>query len=333
MKRTRTVGVAVIGVGHWGKNYVRNFSELRDARLSLCCDPAAADLEFVRAHFPLVRTSDRFESALKDPATDAVVIATPASTHYALARRALEAGKHVLVEKPLTLSVSHAKALSVLARRRGRVLMVGHTFLFNAAVRKAAQLVHSGEIGRVYYLKAVRSHLGLIRRDVNVVWDLATHDVSVFNYLLKREPVRAQAIGARLLGSRQEDAAFITLEYGRELLAHIHVSWADSNKQRSIEIVGSKGRILFNDLDTLEPLRLFRRGISTDRQVSNFGEFKYLLRDGDIVSPNIKMKEPLRSQCEHFIDCIRYGRPPLTDATQGMSVVKSMCLIQKALSR
>jgi predicted dehydrogenase len=278
-----------------------------------------------------VRTTERFEQVLRDRGTDAVVIATPAVTHFKLVKMALDAGKHVLVEKPLTLKVSEAEALTRLAARQKKVLMVGHTFLYNSAVVKAKQLIRAGEIGRVYYLKAVRSHLGLIREDVNVIWDLATHDVSIFNYLLGKAPSSASAEGARLLGSRREDVAFITLRYGRELLAHIHVSWADTNKQRTVEVVGSKGRILFDDLNTLEPVRLFRRGISSERGISNFGEHKYLLRDGDIISPNIKMREPLAAQCEHFLDCILKGRSPLTGGREAVAVVKSMCLVEKAL--
>ena len=327
----KKINIAICGIGHWGRNYVRVFDEIQKNCVTWCCDLKESNLAFVSerySHIPVTRSID---DVLKDSKTRAIVIATSATTHYTLVKKCLESGKDVLVEKPLTLKVSEAQELNRLAKLHGRILMVGHTFLYNNGVRKAKELIRAGEIGKIYYLKAVRSHLGLIREDVNVAWDLATHDVSIFNYLLDKEPIRIQAFGARFLNTNRDDAAFITLKYDQELLAHIHVSWADSNKQRTVEIVGSKGRILFDDLNTLEPVRLFQRGISLDHNVSNFGEYKYLLRDGDIISPNIKMQEPLRIQSEHFLECIHKRKIPLTDGKHGLQVVIAMCKMSQSL--
>ncbi len=332
-ERAAKIPVAVCGFGHWGRNYVRNFSEIRESRVEWCCELNPKGLDEVRERYPQVRVTADLNDVLKDPGVKAVIVSTSASTHYDLVKRCLTAGKDVLVEKPLSLDSAEGEELTKLAEKKGLILMVGHTFLFNNAIRKMKELVQAGEIGKIYYLKAVRCHLGLIREDVDVAWDLATHDVSIFNHLLEIEPTQVHAVGSRFLSTDRDDAAFITLRYGKELLGHIHVSWADSNKQRIIEVVGSKGRILFDDLNTQEPLRLFQKGISLDNDTSNFGEFKYQFRDGDIISPRIKMQEPLRLQCEHFIHCVTTRQKPLTDGANGVAVVRVMEKANQALSR
>lgn len=327
----KKINVAVCGIGHWGRNYVRLFNEIQKSSVTWCCDLKENNLIFVREQYPHIPVTRAMEDILKDTKTQAVVVATSAAGHYSLVKQCLESGKDVLVEKPLALKLDEAEKLVEMAEHLGRILMVGHTFLYNPAVRKVKELIDAGEIGKIYYLKAVRSHLGLIREDVNVAWDLATHDVSIFNYLLDAEPVDVKAFGIRFLSADRDDAAFIVLQYKKELLGHIHVSWADSDKQRTVEVVGSKGRILFDDLNTLEPVRLFQRGISLDHDVSNFGEYKYLLRDGDIISPNIKMQEPLRIQAEHFLECIAQRTKPLTDGENGLRVVRALCKVDRSL--
>jgi len=267
---------------------------------------------------------------LEDRQTQAVVVSTPAASHFRIAKQCLDAGKDVLVEKPLALTVHDAEELTGIAQRKGRILMVGHTFLYNMSLRKTKEVIDRAEIGKIYYIKAVRSHLGLIREDVNAIWDLATHDVSIFDFLLGIDPIEVHAVGMSFLQPKREDVAFIAFRYPAHL-GHIHVSWADSNKQRSIEIVGSKGRILFDDLNTLEPVRIFEKGIELDHDVANFGEYKYLLRDGDIISPRIKMQEPLNVQSEHFIDCVANRSQPLTDGLNGVRVVRVMCRIEEAI--
>ncbi len=331
MNSSQKINVAICGIGHWGRNYVRIFNEIQKNRVSWCCDLKGSNLGFVQERYPHITVTDSMNDILKDKKTQAVVIATTAQTHYSLVEKCLQAGKDVLVEKPLALKVDEGEKLTQMAEDLNRILMVGHTFLYNPAVRKVKELISAGEIGSIYYLKAVRSHLGLIREDVDVSWDLATHDISIFNYWLDAEPVDVKAFGLRFLSADRDDAAFIILQYRKELLGHIHVSWADSDKQRTAEVVGSKGRILFDDLNTLEPVRLFQRGISLDHDVSNFGEYKYLLRDGDIISPNVKMQEPLRIQSEHFLDCVIHRKKPLTDGENALRVVRTLCKMDKSL--
>lgn len=324
------IPLALIGAGHWGKNHLRNFNALKNCEVRWVCDLEDANLDHVRENFPHVRVTKNLRDALCDSEVRAVVISTQAARHAEIAKAALEIGKDVLLEKPMALTERECRDLNALAEKQKAILMVGHTFLFNDAVRRMKQILDQKEIGEIYYLKAVRSHLGLIREDVNAVWDLATHDLSIFSYLLDRSPTDILAAGGCYLKQDREDVAFITLRYGK-ILGNIHVSWADSNKQRTVEIVGSKGRVLFDDLSPLEPIRVFQRGIEIDQNVASFGEFKYLLRDGDIISPNIKMAEPLRNQCHHFLDCVRERKRPLSDGYFGAGIVKTLCEIERSL--
>jgi len=328
----KRIRIALIGAGHWGKNHLRNFSASKRSEVTWVCDPNEASRAWVQSGFSSVRVSGQYQDCLKDPDVDAVVVSTPATTHCEIALQCLRAGKDVLLEKPMAVSTAECAELVQEARSRDRVLMIGHTFLFNDGVRKIKSLLESGEIGDVYFLKAVRSHLGLIRDDVSSVWDLATHDLSIFRYLMETNPRDVIAAGGCYLKKDREDVAFITLRYGKAL-ANIHVSWMDSNKQRTIEVVGSKGRILFDDLNVLEPIRVFQRGIAVEQDAASFGEFKYLLRDGDIVSPNVKMTEPLRNQGEHFLDCVETRRRPLSDGLFGSDIVATLAEIEKALHR
>jgi len=325
------VPIAVIGAGHWGKNHLRNFNALKNCEVRWVCDLVDANLTYVRENFPHVRVTKNVDEVLLDNDVRAVVISTQAVRHAELARAALGFGKDVLLEKPMALNESDCRELNLLAEARRAILMVGHTFLFNDAVRRMKQILDQKEIGEIYYLKAVRSHLGLIREDVNAAWDLATHDLSIFAYLLNETPTQVLAAGGCFLKQDREDVAFITLRYGK-VIGNIHVSWADSNKQRTVEIVGSKGRVVFDDLNPLEPIRVFHRGIAIDQNVSNFGEFKYLLRDGDIISPNIKMSEPLRNQCTHFLESVQSRTRPLSDGRFAAGIVRTLCEIEKSLA-
>jgi len=225
-----------------------------------------------------------------------------------------------------------AESLCRLAESNGRLLMVAHTFLFNSGVRKIGEMVREGRLGRLYYLNATRTHMGLVRRDTNVIWDLAPHDVAIFNYWLEQLPEYVMASGARHLGSAREDAAFIHLVYPNEVLAHIHVSWEDANKERTIKVVGSKARAVFDDLNNLERVRVFEKGIGISNEARNFGEFQLLLRDGDIISPRLDQSEPLRVMCEHFVDCIRKGTKPLSDGRFALDVVRIIESVQKSVT-
>jgi predicted dehydrogenase len=264
---------------------------------------------------------------------DAVVIATPASTHPDLVKQALESGRHVLVEKPMALDVEAAEALCRLATSADRVLMVGYTFLYNAGIRKMKECMTSEEFGQMYYLHATRTNLGPIRGDVNAIWDLAPHDIAIFNYLMGQQPEWVSALGTCVLRNTREDIGFMTLGYADGVLGNIHVSWADPNKVREVVAVGSHRRVVFNDLNDAERVRFFERGVSTPPDVvrETYGEFKLLVRDGDIISPKIEPSEPLKNQCSDFVDAIGAGRAPLADCRFAAGVVRTLVAIETSM--
>ncbi|MBU1626114.1 Gfo/Idh/MocA family oxidoreductase, partial [bacterium] len=283
------INLGVIGCGHWGKNYIRIFSELPETSLIACCDTNKSILKNLSSRYPSLKTTDNHEDIVNDKGIDAIIVATPAMTHYKILKSALDAGKHVLAEKPLTGKVLEAEELITISEKKALTLMVSHTFLYNTAVRKMKEYLKKEIFGDIYYLYSRRTHLGLIREDVSTIWDLATHDISIFSYLLDSQPEKAQVIGGRYLEKTGSDVAFINLIYPRNIIGNIHVSWIDSNKVREIVVVGSKQRIVFDDLNNLEKLRIFEKGISIDKDAESFGEFQYLLRDGDIISPKIDL--------------------------------------------
>lgn len=324
--------LGIIGLGHWGPNYVRNFGYLADkVEVVSVADVDPNSFAKVLRILPQLACYRDWRQMLAKEPLDAVVISTPASTHYRIARTCLLNNRHVLVEKPLALNVRDALVLVQLAHRRKKTLMVGHTFLYNPAVRKVKEYIDKKKAGKIYYLQAVRTHLGLVRHDVDAAWDLATHDISIFNYLLGALPLSVVACGGEYLKEGKKDAAFITLHYPDGILGNIQVSWIDSNKVRQVVVVGSKSRVVFNDLDSLEPIRIYKKGISVERPIRDFGEFKLLLRDGDIISPRVEPKEPLAVVCEHFLECVASGNRPVSDGVNGLEVVRVMCAIEKSL--
>ena len=323
---------ALIGCGHWGKNYLRVLRELKQ-QVVYCCDADVRTHAWIKDAFPQVTPTASLNDILASPEVTAVVISTPATSHYDIAKQCLQNGKDVLLEKPLTVKIEEAEELIELADRFKRIMMVAHTFLYNPGIRKMKELVQTPDFGRIYYVHAIRTHLGLIRSDVNAVWDLAPHDVSIFSYLLDAQPVSVSAVGGRFLSPDKEDAAFISLVYPNGIIGNIHVSWADSNKERRVVAVGSKKRVVFDDIDNLERLKIFEKGVSVERSISSFGEFQYLLRDGDILSPKIEVGEPLKLECRHFIDCIENRTPPFTDGRSGLEVVKVICAVQDSMKQ
>lgn len=327
------IRIALVGYGHWGPNYLRNLQLMEDVEVSVVCDKLEVVLKKVERLHPRVKVVTEFDAVLEDSRVDAVIIATPAMTHASLASKSLRAGKHTLVEKPLALTVEEAEASVELARSTKCLLMVGHTFLYNPAVRKMKEYIERGVVGKIYYVQATRTHLGLIRNDVSAVWDLAPHDASIFSYLLGKEPRKVSAVGVGHLNKRLEDVAFINLFYDENVLGNIHISWVDSNKLRQVAVIGSKARILFDDLNALERLRIFEKGVSIDKPYGNFGEFQLLLRDGDILSPRIDAQEPLANVCTEFVESIRTGKPPLADGLNGLRVVRTICAIQNSIDR
>ena len=328
---TKPLGVAIIGCGYWGMNYVRIFNELTDARVLAVCDQSAERLNEVARRFPGLYLTTQIDDAVSQPDVEAVVVCTEASTHFNVTRRLLMAGKHVLVEKPLTTIAADSEKLIDLAESNSAILMVGHTFIFNAGVRKVKEYVQE-DSGRVYYLYARRTNLGPIRRDVNALWDLAPHDIAIFNYLLDGTPQWVSAVGGKVLGNCRDDVGFISLGYPDNVLAHVHVSWADPDKARDVVVVKSDKRIVFNDLNGIEQVRVFEKGVSpVEHEPLNYGEFRFEIRDGDIISPRIEPVEPLKHQCRHFLECVRTGKRPISSGVEGRDVVRVLEAVNRSI--
>jgi len=326
-----TLGVAVVGCGYWGMNYVRIFHELPDSRVVAVCDQRPDRLQEVARRFPGVYLTSQVNDAASQPGVDAVVVCTEATTHYPITRGLLLAGKHALVEKPLTTSVTEADELIETAESKSAILMVGHTFVFNSGIRKVKEYIQQGE-GPVYYLYARRTNLGPIRRDVNALWDLAPHDIAIFNFLLDSPPEWVSAVGGKVLRNCREDVGFISLGYPGNLLGHIHVSWADPDKAREVVVVKADSRIVFNDLNGVEQVRVFEKGVSTlEPEPLNYGEFRFQIRDGDIISPRIEASEPLKNECRHFLECVRLRQQPISSGIEGREVVRVLEAVNRSI--
>jgi predicted dehydrogenase len=320
-RRARLRGVGVVGLGYWGPNHVRNLYDLRCAEQVYVCDLDSKRREHIRQLYPGVVALSEFEELLVNPDIECVIVATPVSQHFPMARAALRAGKSVLVEKPLAMSRCQALELIKLARETRSVLMVGHTFEYSAPVRKIKQLLDNGALGDVFYISSTRANLGLFQRDVNVAWDLATHDISIINMLMGRAPLAVSCQGQSHYRDRTEDVALLTLDFGNSVVAFIHVSWLDPNKIRRTTIVGSRQMLVYDDTSTQEKIRIYDKGINVLPYYDTYGQFQFSYRYGDIQIPRIEEAEPLKLECEHFIRCVAEEAVPLTDGLSGLRVV------------
>jgi predicted dehydrogenase len=326
------VGVAILGCGYWGVNYVRVFNELAEAQVVAVCDQRPERLKEVARRFPTVHLTTEADAAIRMDGVDAVVVCTTATTHHALTRCCLQAGRHVLVEKPLTTVSEDAEDLTELAEAASRVLMVGHTFLYNGGIRKVKEYMQQGA-DTIYYLYSCRTNLGPIRQDVNALWDLAPHDVAIFNFLLDSEPQWVSAVGARVLCNCREDVGFISLGYSHNVVGHLHVSWADPHKTREVVVVGSERRIVFNDLNGVEQVRIFEKGVrAIEPEPLNYGEYRFHIRDGDILSPRVEVGEPLKNQCRHFLECITRNVRPVSGGREGQAVVRVLEAVDRSVA-
>ncbi len=321
------IQVGVVGAGHWGPNLISNFQASERSRVSWVVDREEQRLAAIADRFPGVETSTDFADILVDD-VDAIVVATPTSTHYEIAKAAIEAGKHVLVEKPLTDSVETCTELCELARKANRVLMVGHVFVFNSASRRVKQCIEAGDLGRIYYISMVRTNLGPIRVDVDAAWDLAAHDISMASYWLAADPLSVSALGGSWINEGIADAVFATVRYPGEILVHLHASWLNPRKVRDITIVGEKQMLTFDDVSLSEPLRIYDKQVSDERShphlIDSFSSFRMSVRDGDIRIPKVAISEPLKNECEHFLDCITDGTEPLSGPREGLAVVRTL---------
>jgi predicted dehydrogenase len=322
--------VGIVGCGYWGAKHIRNFHELAEANLAVVCDLDEERLQQVRRQYSYVSTSSNVGDLLKD-SVDAVVVATPVSSHYRLAREALLHGKHVLVEKPLTASSRQAAELIELAERQDLALMTGHTYEYHPAVDYLRDLVRSGELGDIYYIDADRLNLGLFRSDVNVLWDLAPHDICIVLSLLGLEPSGVSARGSGCIDPTVYDVAYMELRFPGETLAHIHVSWLDPCKVRTITIVGSKKMVIYDDVSDGEKIRIYDKGIAMAANDDGFGPWPPHYRHGDVTIPFISNAEPLKLECDHFLRCIREGERPRSDGWSGLKVVNILEAANKSL--
>jgi predicted dehydrogenase len=328
--------VAIVGAGHWGPNLISNFHTSDRSSVVWVVDRDEARLRVVGQRFPDVRTTTDVDDVLTDPEVDAVVVATPTRTHFELARLALEAGKHVLVEKPLTDAVDSSLALCELAERRGRVLLVGHVFIYNAAARQVKRRIIAGDLGRIYYISMVRTNLGPIRVDVDAAWDLAAHDISLASFWLDAWPVSVNAAGGSYINSGIADVVFATLRYPDDVLVNLHASWLNPRKARDITVVGEKQMLTFDDVNASEPIRIYDKQVIDERHQPGFVDsietFRMSVRDGDITVPRVPPGEPLRNECEHFLDCIEGREQPLSGGREGLAVVRVLDAISRSLA-
>jgi len=323
------VRVALVGYGYWGPNLARNFHELESADLVWVCDLNTEVLPCVQRRFPTARVTADVEDILASDA-EAVAIATPARTHYGLARAALQAGKHVFVEKPLAMSSAEAQDLIALAEAKGRVLMAGHVFEYNAAVRAVKQLLDQGALGELYYVYSTRVNLGRVQSDINALWSIAPHDISILLYLLDQMPVEVSARGGTYLNGTVEDVVFVDLRFPNGVLAHVHASWLDPSKVRQMTLVGSQRMVVYDDVASEGKVKVYDKGVYR-KQAGVYGEFQYKVHSGDIHIPRIQLVEPLRVELQHFVECVRSGTTPLTDGHNGLRVVRVLEAAQQSL--
>lgn len=322
--------VAVLGYGYWGPNLARNIALGRDTTLVAIADLAPERLRKAQGPHPLATLTDDFHAVLHDKAIDAVVIATPAATHFDLVLEALERGKDVLVAKPLTTSVELAERLVDAAERSGRVLLVDHTFLFTGAVQKMKEYVTTGALGRLYYYDSVRINLGLFQRDANVVWDLAPHDIAIMHYLVDEPVLKVSAVGSSHVGE-MENIAYITLHFASGLLAHFHVNWLAPAKVRRTVIGGSARMLVYDDLEPSEKLRLYDSGVDLVHSTDDLHRLLVAYRTGDVLSPRLDQTEALANECEHFSRAVRGLEAPISDARAGLEVVRVIEAAQESI--
>jgi predicted dehydrogenase len=316
------ITVGVIGYGYWGPNLVRNFAEVPGARVGFVTDLRRARLDVASARLPSVKVSTDHRDLIADTSVDAVAIATPVSTHFELALAALQAGKHVLVEKPLTSSSEQAMRLIEEAESRGLVLMVDHTFVYTGAVNKIRELTEAGELGDIYYYDSVRINLGLFQHDVNVLWDLAVHDLAIMDYVLGQQPVAVSAAGLAHVPGEPENIAYMTMFFAGSLIAHVHVNWLAPVKMRRTLLGGSRRMVVYDDLEASDKIKVYDRGISMNPGPEKLYQMLVGYRTGDMWAPQLGIREALHVEASHFVECIEQRKRPTTDGYAGLRIVR-----------
>jgi predicted dehydrogenase len=316
------ISVGVVGCGYWGPNLVRNFRALPDCQLKMMCDVSEERLAHLKSLYPEVEGATDYHHMLNGAGLDAVVIATSVRLHYQMAKASLLAGKHTFIEKPMASSSEECEELVEIAEQKGLVLMVGHTFLYSPAVRKIKEVVDWGDLGEIRYICARRLNLGLYQKDINVAWDLAPHDISIILHIMEELPLSVNCRGSAHVTPGIEDVTSMCLNFRNNRSAMIQSSWLDPRKTREMTIVGSKRMIVYDDVAAIEKIKIYDARVERPPHYDTFGEFHYAYHYGDMYVPYIKQEEPLRSECQHFLDCIREGISPLTDGKRGLELVR-----------
>jgi predicted dehydrogenase len=330
---TKQIKIGVVGCGYWGPNLVRNFRSLPDCHLKMMCDTSEQRLAHLKSLYPEVEAATDYNQMLNGVGLDAVIIATAVRSHHPLAKASLLAGKHTFIEKPMASSSHECEELIEIARKNGLVLMIGHTFLYSPAVRKIKEIVDSGDIGEIRYINARRLNLGLFQKDINVTWDLAPHDIAIVLSIIGEQPITVNCQGSAHITPGIEDLTTMCLSFQRQRTAIIQSSWLDPRKVREMTIVGSKRMIVYDDVAPLEKIRIFDARVECPPHYDTFAEFQYAYHYGDIYSPYIKQEEPLKTECQHFLDCIKFGKTPLTDGRQGLELVRILEASSESLKK
>jgi len=318
----KKLNIAVVGCGYWGPNLIRNFSALPECSVRYVCDKDEKRLAHMKQLYPSVETTSDYDKIVSDKDVDAVVVATPVHLHYELAKKALVAGKHAFVEKPMTQTAAQGNEIVHLAAKKKLTLMVGHTFIYSSPVRRIKEIVDSGDIGEVQYIASRRLNLGLFQKDINVAWDLAPHDISIILYLLGKPPVSVNCQGKAHISKDIEDVTNMSLDFDNGGFATIQSSWLDPNKVREMIIVGSKRMIVYNDNEPLEKIKIYDKRVETPPHYDTFAEFQYSYHYGDMYAPYIKHVEPLKVETQHFLECIKTGKKPETSGLEGLRVIQ-----------
>ena len=319
------LNVAVIGCGYWGPNLIRNFNSAPNCTLKTLCDANQKRLDVMKGLYPNVQTTTDYNQVINDPEIQAIVIALPVHLHHPVAKAALENGKHVLIEKPMTSSVEQSKELVALAKQKNLTLMVGHTFIYSAPVRKIKEIVDSGDLGEIIYMSSRRLNLGLFQKDINVAWDLAPHDLAIMLYILQSDAqsVNCTGVDAANISEKIEAITSLSVNFKNGVFANIQSSWLDPNKVRDMTFVGTKKMLVFNDVEQFEKIKIYDKGVDMPSAgYSTFADFVFAYRNGDMYSPSFKMIEPLKLEAQHFLDCIRSGTKPETSGEEGLKVVQ-----------
>ncbi len=327
----KPIQVGVIGSGYWGPNLIRNFYEIPDADLKMVCDLRQERLDHIRSRYPGLYTTRDYREMLNSD-IEAAVVATPVSTHYRIVIDCLQAGKHVLCEKPLCETSAKAQELAQIAQERNLILMVGNVFLFNSGIIRLKEMLESGELGKLDYMSAVRTSLGPIRSDVNASYDLATHDITIFNWLMNCGPEVISATGGSFLQQGIEDVVFISLRYPGNVLANIHASWLNPKKVRQITLIGTQKMMTWDDLELNTPIAIYDKRVNATQEYGDYGEFlRIAMWEGDVRLPKIQVEEPLKAQCKYFLDAVRKGCVGRSDGTFSVGVVKVLEAITTSL--